>query len=264
MKHYYFLIIFSLFSITLQAQVGIGTTNPSPASMLEVSGTSDGGATYKGFMPPRVPDIAARDNINAGYDDVGLIVFVINTGSLQIWDGDSWENVTQITIATPEIWINEIHYNNEATDTGEAIEIAGEAGTDLTDYQLILYNGVNGLEYNTVLLTGMLTNQSNGYGFSTITFSTNGIQNGNPDGIALIKISTGSVIQFLSYGGTFTAVDGPAAGRLSVDIGVSENGSTVVGTSLQLVGSGNEYIDFTWSEDVPETFNTVNTGQTMN
>ena len=42
------------------------------------------------------------------------------------------------------VFINEIHYDNGGTDTGEAIEIAGPAGTDLTGWSLVLYNGSNG------------------------------------------------------------------------------------------------------------------------
>jgi len=34
--------------------------------------------------------------------------------------------------AAPAVFINEIHYDNIGTDAGEAIEIAGPAGTDLT------------------------------------------------------------------------------------------------------------------------------------
>ncbi len=43
--------------------------------------------------------------------------------------------------------------------------------------------------------------------------------------------------QFLSYGGTFTAVNGPANGVESTDIGVSET-SSPLGASLGLVGNG--------------------------
>ncbi|QAA80414.1 hypothetical protein EI546_01115 [Aequorivita sp. H23M31] len=68
-------------------QVGIGTTDPSPAAMLEVSSTSDEGATYGGFMPPRVPDITARDLINPAAGDIGLLVFVETIGCLQMWSG---------------------------------------------------------------------------------------------------------------------------------------------------------------------------------
>ena len=37
---------------------------------------------------------------------------------------------------TPTVFINEIHYDNTGTDTGEFIEIAGPAGTDLTGITL--------------------------------------------------------------------------------------------------------------------------------
>ncbi len=32
------------------------------------------------------------------------------------------------------VFINEIHYDNTGADTGEAIEVAGPAGTDLTGW----------------------------------------------------------------------------------------------------------------------------------
>jgi len=43
--------------------------------------------------------------------------------------------------ASPSIFINEIHYENTGTDTGEAIEIAGPAGINLSNFLLLLYNG---------------------------------------------------------------------------------------------------------------------------
>jgi len=51
-------------------------------------------------------------------------------------------------------FINEIHYDNAGTDTGEAVEIAGPAGTDLSGWSVVLYNGANGLSYSTIPLTG--------------------------------------------------------------------------------------------------------------
>ena len=47
----------------------------------------------------------------------------------------------------------------------------------------------------------------------------------------------GTVIEFLSYEGVFTAVGGPANGMLSVDIGVEQN-SAPVGRSLQRLATG--------------------------
>jgi predicted extracellular nuclease len=160
------------------------------------------------------------------------------------------------------VFINEIHYDNTGTDTGEAIEVAGPAGTDLTGWSIVLYNGANGLAYDTDPLSGVIPDQENGFGTLFISYPTNGIQNGSPDGLALLDASS-NIIQFLSYEGTFTAVDGPAAGMTSTDIGVSQNGSGAVGNSLQLKGSGAVYEDFTWAPEEPNTFGAVNTGQSF-
>ncbi|MGB5593826.1 MAG: hypothetical protein WBM62_07320 [Crocosphaera sp.] len=124
------------------------------------------------------------------------------------------------------VFINEFHYDNSGTDVGEFIELAGLAGTNLDGWSIVLYNGANGTVYDTQTLSGTIANQSNGFGFVTINLPTNGLQNGSPDGIALVD-DTGNVVQFISYEGSFTAVDGPAAGLTSTDIGVSESSSTL-------------------------------------
>lgn len=95
-KNYFFLATILILANTGYSQVGIGTTNPSSKSMLDVSSTSDNGATYKGFMPPRVPDLAARNSINPGLSDAGLIVYVEDTQKLQIWSGASWMNIADL------------------------------------------------------------------------------------------------------------------------------------------------------------------------
>ncbi|WP_346864194.1 T9SS type A sorting domain-containing protein [uncultured Draconibacterium sp.] len=159
------------------------------------------------------------------------------------------------------VFINEVHYDNTGTDTGEAIEIAAPAGTDLTGWSVLLYNGSNGAVYGTEVLSGLVSDQSGGYGFVTVNYPTNGLQNGAPDGIALVDASN-TAIQFLSYEGSFTAVGGPADGQTSVDIGVSEPG-VPVGESLQLTGNGADYTDFTWQVSTANTFGAVNVGQTF-
>ncbi len=47
------------------------------------------------------------------------------------------------------VFFSEIHYDNVGTDAGEAIEIAGPAGTDLTGWSVVLYNGSGGASYDT-------------------------------------------------------------------------------------------------------------------
>ena len=158
------------------------------------------------------------------------------------------------------VFINEIHYDNAGADVNEAVEIAGTAGTDLTGYRIILYNGSGGAAYATINLTGIIANQSNGFG--TLSFLTPGIQNGSPDGIALVD-NLGVVIQFLSYEGTFVAVGGPADGLTSTNIGVSETGTEAVNFSLQARGTGNSAADFTFAAGSASSFGAVNNGQTF-
>ncbi len=168
----------------------------------------------------------------------------------------------QFAPSSTSVFINEIHYDNTGTDAGEAIEIAGPAGTDLTGWSIVLYNGSGGAVYDTDALSGTIPDQQNGYGTVTLTYPSNGIQNGSPDGIALVDASN-TLVQFLSYEGSFSAVGGPANGTASTDIGVSENGSGAVGNSLQLTGSGTTYGDFIWAGEQAHTFGAVNSGQTF-
>ena len=68
--------------------------------------------------------------------------------------------------ATAQVFINEIHYDNSGTDTGEAIEVAGPAGTDLTGWTIVLYNGSTGAVYgSTTNLSGVIADQPFDNGF---------------------------------------------------------------------------------------------------
>jgi endonuclease/exonuclease/phosphatase family metal-dependent hydrolase len=181
------------------------------------------------------------------------------------------------TTATP--FINEFHYDNVSTDVGEFIEIAGGAGWDLAGWSLVLYNGNPGVRtvYSTTPLSGVFTNQSNGWGFLSFSYPTNGIQNGGPsppdnepDGIALVRPDN-SVAQFISYEGAFTAANGPAAGLASANIGQIEPGNTPIGFSLRLTGTqtagtaggslGTQPNGFTWAAPAAESPGALNAGQ---
>lgn len=174
--------------------------------------------------------------------------------SLLLIDAGAW--------AAEPVFINELHYDNDGTDTGEAIEVAGPAGTDLSGWSIVLYNGSNGAAYNTTALTGTIPNTCGGYGVVVVSYPTNGIQNGAPDGVALVDAGN-NVVQFLSYEGTLVAVGGPADGLASIDIGVAEAASTPIGESLQLTGTGTVDEDFTWAGPVTSSFGACNPGQTF-
>ncbi|PKA84212.1 hypothetical protein ATE92_2383 [Ulvibacter sp. MAR_2010_11] len=92
MKGVYLSSVALLISFLSFSQVGIGTTNPSNAAMLDIS-SSVNGTTFKGFMPPRVPSQIERDAITTTSIDTGLLVFVESTGTFEIWNGIFWESV---------------------------------------------------------------------------------------------------------------------------------------------------------------------------
>lgn len=157
------------------------------------------------------------------------------------------------TAATATPFISEIHYDNTGTDTGEAIEVTAALGTDVTDWSVVLYNGNGGTVYDTDALSGVVASPAgdpSGDGVVVVTYPSNGIQNGSPDGIALVDAG-GAVVEFLSYEGSFAATNGPAAGLTSTDIGVTETGSEPAGQSLQKV-------DGTWAGPATATFGAVN------
>ncbi|MBX7117539.1 MAG: DNA/RNA non-specific endonuclease [Gemmatimonadaceae bacterium] len=156
----------------------------------------------------------------------------------------------------PAVRIAEIHYDNTGTDAGEAIEISGPAGTDLTGWTVVLYNGnvpSAAVAYGTTALTGTIPTTCNQRGVVVVSYPVNGIQNGPNDGVALVN-NVGTVVEFLSYEGPMTASAGPALGLTSTNIGVSEVGTEVVGLSLQRRPDG------TWTSPVPQTFGACNDG----
>ncbi|SEW44088.1 VCBS repeat-containing protein [Cognatiyoonia koreensis] len=145
--------------------------------------------------------------------------------------------------------INELHYDNAGADVGEFVEIRVDAGTNVSAAVVEFYNGSNGSLYNPTSLPDVPASSDGIYDYYVVEVS--GIQNGAPDGLALIN--GGEVIEFLSYEGTFTAADGAAAGLTSTDINVAEAGSTPAGQSLQRNDDG------TWRGPETETRGTANT-----
>lgn len=157
-------------------------------------------------------------------------------------------------------FVNELQYDNSGADTGEAVEVAALADTDLSGYQIVFYNGANGESYGSATLMGNASSDTGSWGFVFVSYA--GIQNGDSDGLALVDPS-GQVLEFISYEGTVTAVGGPADGLTSTDIGVEENGSTPVGNSLQRTGSGCKAADFTWQAPSTDSFGAINEGQSF-
>lgn len=147
-------------------------------------------------------------------------------------------NISVVTPPPPSggaVRITELHYDNVGTDVDERVEVEGPAGTNLSGWSLVFYNGNGGASYLTRALTGVIPATCGDRG--VVVEAVSGIQNGGtgtntePDGIALVNAS-GQVVEFISYEGVFTASNGPAAGLTSVNIGVAQDGAPI-GLSLQ-------------------------------
>ncbi len=162
-------------------------------------------------------------------------------------DGDATANGNGCTSTCliDHLVINEIDYDQVGNDSAEYIEIFNGSGgaISLAGYKVVLVNGSStpGAAYTTFDLSGAGTLASGGYlviGSTTLLatinatleipmgFATNNIQNGNPDGIALIDDTNNVVIDALAYGGAM------AANLSSFGIGPASGVSLVETTAL--------------------------------
>jgi len=162
---------------------------------------------------------------------------------------------------TADLWINEFHYDDAGGDSGEFVEVVVPADfSDLASVSLTLYNGSDGRSYSTHALSTFDVGVTYD-GFSVYSKAITGIQNGAPDGLALTW--TGGA-HFISYEGSFTAANGPAAGMVSVDIGVAQPDTGAPdGSSLGLTGHGARLEEFVWSALPTATPGLANVGQTV-
>jgi hypothetical protein len=100
--------------------------------------------------------------------------------------------------------VNEVDYDQVGTDGGGFVEIAntGSAAATLDGLAIVLVNG-DGTEYDRISLSGSLA--AGGH----VGLDAD-LQNGAPDGIALVDTGTGDLLDALSYEGPITAatIDG--------------------------------------------------------
>ncbi|MBM4776354.1 MAG: amidohydrolase family protein, partial [Archangiaceae bacterium] len=128
---------------------------------------------------------------------------------------------TVTTGAAGGLVINEVDYDNVGIgDPDEFIELYNGSGStlSLTNLAIVLVNGNGNSEYLRIPLSGSIP--ANGYVVITNAnlmlqggtrvvpsgwMAGDNVQNGNPDGLALINTSTGAIIDRLSYEGSITA-----------------------------------------------------------
>ena len=250
-----------LMAIAQDAQVELDWSGNSEPDLLgyHVYRSSVSGGSYQRISGAPLP--------LEGFIDTGLTNGETYYYAVSAIDGSGNESgLSEEVSATPSAgpdgggsaWINEFHYDNDGTDTGEFVEIAGAAGLDLSGWRLVGYNGNGGTVYGSIQLSGAIPDIENGFGI--LDFSFPDLQNGAPDGIALIDPAD-EAVDWLAYEGSLTAVDGPLAGQVLGDIGVAETSTTPVGWSLARTGSGTEAAAFLWSGPSAASRGSVNVGQ---
>ena len=125
--------------------------------------------------------------------------------------------------AAPSLVLNEVDYDNVGTDSSEYIELFNPGGgsTALAGLAVVLVNGATNTDYNTIDLTSVGSLGPGQYlviAGSAVTvppsalkldpvWTQDEIQNGGPDGIAVVDTVKQTVIDALSYEGSITAAN---------------------------------------------------------
>ena len=149
--------------------------------------------------------------------------------------------------------INELAYDcNVGGDPNEVVEVRIENTFtgNVSDLTITLYNGNGGITYGTAETLNDFAVGMNDGTYTYYSWAPTTIMNGSPDGLSLDY--QGTLVDFLSYEGTFTAVEGPANGMTSTDIGARQTNSSTCNMTLQINNSG------TWVEKLA----TVGAGNT--
>lgn len=153
-----------LFSASIYSQVGIGTSNPSAKSILDLS------ATDKGFLLPRMTTVQRVAMAPNNTTDRGMQVYDIDTLSIWYWNGSSW-----IQQGSKNIY-----------DTNGDI-----SPTASTNREVNFSNGgVLNFDQNTLAIDA--TNNKVGIGTGAPTFPLEVMGSNTLDGIAIGNTSLGS------------------------------------------------------------------------
>ena len=194
----------------------VGLVRVDPANiLLNVLTVLDATGTTQFQLPiPNIPTAAgfAFDVQTADLD------FVVNNVA---WADNDVSTVVAPAPPVPQLVINEVDYDNVGADTAEYIEIynRGNVAVSLANIELRLVNGSNNAQYASHALAAAGTLQPGQYlvvrspnvtvapGALVLTpFVSDAVQNGAPDGIALVDASSQLVLDAFCYEGAMTAV----------------------------------------------------------
>ncbi|WP_437485223.1 lamin tail domain-containing protein [Sorangium sp. So ce1014] len=206
-----------------------------------------------GALPASVAIPGGQQSASFDYVDGGSVAGATVTATL----GEISLSATVETVTvTGGLVINEVDYDQPGEDGTEFIEVYNGTGAplDLAGHALVLVNGSGAAPsvYGTLDLSSAGTIAAGQYlvvgstavigtdvipsivaeGALKIPFTgaqTDRVQNGAPDGIALVNSATGSVIDALSYEGSITAV---TMGGASVSLVEGEEPASVADNAM--------------------------------
>ncbi len=202
---------------------------PAPTDGAEV--TLEVTPANAGTLPATVTVPANQTSTTFSYVDGSTVASATVKATL----GTSTQSATvEAHAATGGLVINEVEYDNVGTDTAEYVEIynASSAPIALTGYTLYLVNGSGGTVYKTIDLGPAGTLDGGQYlvigstsAVGTVPSSqkkidlgavSNLIENGAPDGMALVNTATNKLVDALAYEGAMTSVTLPGVGATSL------------------------------------------------
>jgi hypothetical protein len=155
--------------------------------------------------------------------------------------------ISPFKIATKNsIQINEIHYRNIYTDSDEFIEFAFLAENVSADNigGILLYGSDGKLLFTSAFQQMILFFDEVDPGLGLAVFEYSAL----PDDALAIALLDGcnNIVQFVSYGGTVTAAEGPAKGAVSLDIGYKQPEDSPTTDSLQRQACRNGSVQSEW------------------
>lgn len=139
LKFGYLCFIFSCFVVNkVQAQVGIGTTTPNSASLLDVQSTT------KGFLYPRMTNLQMGAIANPAD---GLMVYNTDAGSLYVYNGTTWiskENkISKFVNTNSPVQLDNIQVRMPVSTADKSLQIATVSNTiSMSGTSELLYRNV--------------------------------------------------------------------------------------------------------------------------
>ena len=242
-----FFAAFLFFSITIQAQVGIGTASPNASAQLDITSID------KGLLIPRM---TAAQIAAISFPAKGLLVFQTdNTSGFYYYDGSAWTALLSgvlpianggtgssiknfVDLSTDQIIAGKKSFNSDINVNGLIIgKGVGQNGENTAIGVNALGNGTGsrniavGLNAMTSY-SGTSFDNNSALGYANMVSLTNGQQNTSVGAEAMLSLSTGSYNTSL---GAHSLISN--TGNNNIGVGYNSGGSITNGSQNTFIGT---------------------------